>query len=46
VAAAEDPEVIRELQPDKFMAVFFWRIFHGPGHKVDSTAPRCATSGS
>jgi glyoxylase-like metal-dependent hydrolase (beta-lactamase superfamily II) len=27
--------VIDERQPDKFMAHFFWRIFHGPGHKVD-----------
>jgi hydroxyacylglutathione hydrolase len=35
VPAAEDPQLIRELQPDKFMAVFFWRIFHGPGRKVD-----------
>jgi glyoxylase-like metal-dependent hydrolase (beta-lactamase superfamily II) len=35
VPAAEDPEVIRERQPDAFMAVFYWRIFHGPGHKVD-----------
>jgi hydroxyacylglutathione hydrolase len=35
IPAAEDPNVIRERQPDKFMATFFWRIFHGPGHKVD-----------
>jgi len=35
IPAAEDPNVIRERQPDQFMAVFFWRIFHGPGHKVD-----------
>jgi glyoxylase-like metal-dependent hydrolase (beta-lactamase superfamily II) len=34
--AAEDPRLIDERQPDKFMAHFFWRIFHGPGHKVDS----------
>ena len=33
--AAEDPKLIDERQPDKFMAHFFWRIFHGPGHKVD-----------
>ena len=33
--AAEDPKVIDERQPDKFMAHFFWRIFHGPGRKVD-----------
>jgi glyoxylase-like metal-dependent hydrolase (beta-lactamase superfamily II) len=37
VPAAEDPKVIDERQPDKFMAHFFWRIFHGPGHKVDRT---------
>ncbi len=35
VPAAEDPDLIDERQPDKFMAHFFWRIFHGPGHKVD-----------
>ena len=35
VPAAEDPKLIDERQPDKFMAHFFWRIFHGPGHKVD-----------
>lgn len=35
IPAAEDPQLIRERQPDKFIAVFFWRIFHGPGHKVD-----------
>jgi hydroxyacylglutathione hydrolase len=35
IPAAEDPELIRERQPDKFIAVFYWRIFHGPGHKVD-----------
>jgi hydroxyacylglutathione hydrolase len=35
VAAAEDPTLIRERQPDHPMARFFWRIFHGPGHKVD-----------
>ena len=35
IPAAEDPNLIRERQPDHFMAVFFWRIFHGPGHKVD-----------
>ncbi|HEY6636806.1 MAG TPA: MBL fold metallo-hydrolase [Solirubrobacterales bacterium] len=34
--AAEDPNLIYERQPDKFMAHFFWRIFHGPGHKVDT----------
>jgi len=35
IPAAEDPNVVRERQPDKFMSVFFWRIFHGPGRKVD-----------
>ena len=35
VPAAEDPKLIDERQPDMFMAHFFWRIFHGPGHKVD-----------
>jgi len=35
IPAAEDPNVIREREPDKFMAMFYWRIFHGPGHKVD-----------
>jgi hydroxyacylglutathione hydrolase len=35
IPAAEDPELIRERQPDKFMAAFFWRIFHGPGRTVD-----------
>jgi glyoxylase-like metal-dependent hydrolase (beta-lactamase superfamily II) len=35
VPPAEDPKLIDERQPDKFMAHFFWRIFHGPGHKVD-----------
>jgi hydroxyacylglutathione hydrolase len=35
IPAAENPNLIRERQPDKFMAVFFWRIFHGPGREVD-----------
>jgi hydroxyacylglutathione hydrolase len=35
VPAAEDPELIRQRQPDHFMARFYWRIFHGPGRKVD-----------
>lgn len=35
VPAAEDPEVIRQRQPDHPMAHFYYRIFHGPGHKVD-----------
>jgi glyoxylase-like metal-dependent hydrolase (beta-lactamase superfamily II) len=33
--AAENPELINERQPDHAMAHFFYRIFHGPGHKVD-----------
>jgi hydroxyacylglutathione hydrolase len=33
--AAEDPKLIDERQPDKAVAHFFWRIFHGPGHTVD-----------
>jgi hydroxyacylglutathione hydrolase len=35
IPAAEDPDLIRQRLPDRFMAVFFWRIFHGPGRKVD-----------
>jgi hydroxyacylglutathione hydrolase len=35
VPAAEDPKLIRERQPDHFLARFFYRIFHGPAHKVD-----------
>jgi hydroxyacylglutathione hydrolase len=35
IPAAEDPTLIRERQPDHFMARFFYGIFHGPGHKVD-----------
>ena len=35
IPAAEDADVIRQRQPDKFMARFYWRIFHGPGHRVD-----------
>jgi hydroxyacylglutathione hydrolase len=35
VPPAENPELIRERQPDHPMARFFYRIFHGPGHKVD-----------
>jgi hydroxyacylglutathione hydrolase len=35
VPAAEDPELIRERQPDHYIARFYWRIFHGPGHEVD-----------
>jgi hydroxyacylglutathione hydrolase len=35
VAAAEDPTLIGDRQPDHFLAQFFNRIFTGPGHKVD-----------
>jgi glyoxylase-like metal-dependent hydrolase (beta-lactamase superfamily II) len=35
VAGAEDPNVIVESMPDTFIARFFWRTLHGPGHKVD-----------
>ena len=35
IPAAEDPMLIKERQPDAFMARFFFNIFHGPGHKVD-----------
>jgi glyoxylase-like metal-dependent hydrolase (beta-lactamase superfamily II) len=34
VAAAEDPSLIGDRQPDHFMAQFFNRIFVGPGHPV------------
>jgi hydroxyacylglutathione hydrolase len=33
--AAENPELIRERQPDSAMARFYIRIFMGPGHPVD-----------
>jgi len=35
VAAAEDPSLIGERQPDHFMAQFMGRLFTGPAHKVD-----------
>jgi hydroxyacylglutathione hydrolase len=35
VAAAEDPRVIAERQPDHFMPKLMQSIFTGPGHKVD-----------
>ena len=35
VAAAEDPSLIGERQPDHFVAQFFARVFTGPAHKVD-----------
>jgi hydroxyacylglutathione hydrolase len=33
--AAENPELIRQRQPDNPMARFYIRIFTGPGHAVD-----------
>jgi hydroxyacylglutathione hydrolase len=33
--AAEDPDLIREAQNNTFMSGFYWRVFHGPGRKVD-----------
>jgi hydroxyacylglutathione hydrolase len=33
--AAEDPELIRQRQPNNPMARFYIRIFMGPGHPVD-----------
>jgi glyoxylase-like metal-dependent hydrolase (beta-lactamase superfamily II) len=33
--AAENPELIRERQPAHRVARFYYRIFHGPGLKVD-----------
>jgi hydroxyacylglutathione hydrolase len=35
VAAAENPELIGQRQPDHPIAQFFARVFTGPGHKVD-----------
>jgi hydroxyacylglutathione hydrolase len=35
VAAAEDPSLIGQRQPDNFMAQFFVKRFVGPGHAVD-----------
>ena len=35
VAAAEDPSLISERQPDHFIAQFFCKAFVGPGHRVD-----------
>jgi hydroxyacylglutathione hydrolase len=35
VAAAEDPTLIGERQPDHFIAQFFVKVFAGPGHPVD-----------
>ena len=35
IPAAENPELIYELQPDHFMARFFTKTMKGPGHHVD-----------
>jgi hydroxyacylglutathione hydrolase len=35
VAAAEDPRVIRERQPDKLINKINFRMYAGPGHPVD-----------
>jgi len=35
VAAAEDPKLIGERQPDHPVAQFFHRVFTGPAHRVD-----------
>src|SRR4051794_5328931 len=35
VAPAEDPEIIKERQPDHWMPKLMQRMFAGPGHKVD-----------
>jgi glyoxylase-like metal-dependent hydrolase (beta-lactamase superfamily II) len=35
VEAAEQPELIRERQPDHPVTRVYFRLFHGPGRKVD-----------
>jgi hydroxyacylglutathione hydrolase len=35
--AAEDPDLIRQRQPDNFLARFYINIFIGPGHPVART---------
>jgi glyoxylase-like metal-dependent hydrolase (beta-lactamase superfamily II) len=35
VAPAENPSLIRERQPDTFLAQFYVRMFAGPAHRVD-----------
>ena len=35
IPAAEDPEVIKQRQPDHFMPKLMQFMFAGPGHKVD-----------
>ena len=35
VRAAEDPEVMRGTMPKHPIPRLFWRLFHGPGRKVD-----------
>lgn len=37
VAAAEDPAVIRERQPDRLINKINYRLMGGPGHPVDRT---------
>jgi hydroxyacylglutathione hydrolase len=36
-AVAEQPELIQERQPDNWLARLMYRMFAGPGHKVDRT---------
>ena len=33
--AAEDPDLIRVAQNNTFQSGLYWRMFHGPGRKVD-----------
>jgi len=35
VAAAEDPELIKQRQPDNWLPRLMQKMFAGPGHKVD-----------
>src|SRR3954452_9279762 len=35
VDAAETPELIDQRQPDKWLAHLMYKLFAGPGHKVD-----------
>lgn len=35
VEVAERPELMLERSPDRFLAKLMYRMFHGPGHKVD-----------
>ena len=38
--AAENPDLIRQRQPDHPVARFYIRIFTGPGHPVDRRSMR------